>query len=67
VFRDLGDRERFVERYIVASWAEYVRSRNRMTLADRELQQRVEALQSGDAPVRISRLIGVRELDATTV
>ncbi|HVO88166.1 MAG TPA: MFS transporter [Casimicrobiaceae bacterium] len=63
VFRDLGDEGRFVERYIVQSWAEYVRLRNRMTLADRELQERVEKLQSPEAPIRISRLIGVREIE----
>ena len=35
VFRDLGEEGRFVERFIIASWAEYVRLRTRMTMADR--------------------------------
>lgn len=59
VFRDLGLDGHYVERYIVTSWAEYVRLRTRMTMADRELQDHVEQLQRADVPIRISRLIGV--------
>ena len=50
---------RFVERYIIASWAEYIRLRSRMTVADRKLQDRVTQFQREDVPVRVSRLIGV--------
>ncbi len=32
VFRDLGEEGRYVERFIIASWAEYVRLRTRMTV-----------------------------------
>jgi MFS family permease len=59
VFRDLGEDGRFVERFIVASWGEYVRSRARLTVADRDLQQRIERLQRTDAPARVTRLIGI--------
>jgi MFS family permease len=59
VFRDLGEEGRFVERYVIASWAEYVRLRARMTMADSRLQQRVAELQRSDVPIRVSRLIGV--------
>lgn len=59
VFRDLGEEGRFVERYIIASWAEYVRLRSRMTMADSRLQQRVAELQRADVPIRVSRLVGV--------
>jgi len=59
VFRDLGEDGRFVERYIIASWAEYVRLRSRMTMTDSRLQQRVTELQRADVPVRVSRLIGL--------
>src|SRR6476659_4854113 len=45
VFRDVGEDGRFVERYVIASWAEYVRLRARMTMADSRLQQRVAELQ----------------------
>jgi hypothetical protein len=59
VFRDLGEDGRYVERFIVTSWAEYVRLRTRMTITDRKLQDRVEELQRKDVPIRISRLIGI--------
>ncbi|MBP6817255.1 MAG: MFS transporter, partial [Burkholderiaceae bacterium] len=54
-----GEAGRFVERYVIASWAEYVRLRLRMTFADREIQERVAQLQREGVPVRVSRLIGV--------
>ena len=59
VFRDLGEEGRYVERYVIASWAEYVRLRARMTMADSQLQQRVAEFQRTDVPIRVSRLIGV--------
>jgi MFS family permease len=64
VFRDLGEDGLFVERFIIASWAEYVRLRARATMADRNLQARIERLQRVGVPVRVSRLIGIdRERD----
>ena len=57
VFRDLGEDGRFVERFIIRSWGEYVRLRTRMTMADRAKQDRVEGFQRPDVPVRVSRLI----------
>jgi MFS family permease/quinol monooxygenase YgiN len=64
VFRDVGEDDRFVERYVIASWAEYVRLRARMTMADSRLQQRVAELQRADVPIRVSRLIGVTDTSA---
>jgi MFS family permease len=61
VFRDLGEDGLYVERFIIASWAEYVRLRTRMTVADRKIQDRVEELQQAGTEVRVSRLIGVAE------
>ncbi|HET7032617.1 MAG TPA: MFS transporter, partial [Casimicrobiaceae bacterium] len=59
VYRDLAEDARFVERFVIGSWAEYVRLRTRMTVADREIQARIEGLQQSGVPVRVSRLIGV--------
>ncbi len=59
VFRDLSEEGLYVERYIIESWAEYVRLRARMTVADRRLQELVWEFQIPDAPIRVSRLIGV--------
>jgi len=60
VFRDLEVEGRFVERYIIESWAEYVRLRSRMTVSDRALQTRALDLQKKDVPVRVSRFLGVQ-------
>lgn len=59
VFRDLEDERRFIERFVINSFAEYVRSRARMTVAERELQARVTRLHRSEVPIRISRFIGV--------
>jgi len=59
VFRDLGEEGRFVERFIISSWAEYVRLRTRRTMTDSQLQDRVYGMQREGVPVRVSRLIGI--------
>ncbi len=59
IYRDLENEGGFVERFVITSWAEYVRLRARLTFADQELQTRVMQLQRAGVPLRISRLIGV--------
>src|SRR5207237_6921492 len=59
VFRDLAQDGRYVERYIIASWAEYMRQRSRMTMADRALQDKAAKFQRANVPIRVSRFIGV--------
>jgi hypothetical protein len=41
IYRDLSDSSRYVERFIVTSWAEYLHQRARATMADQELESRV--------------------------
>jgi MFS family permease len=60
VFRDLGEEGRFVERFIVSSWAEYVRLRSRMTVADRQVQDLVEKFLKPGAQLEVTRLISAR-------
>ena len=67
VFRDLSEDGRFVERYIIDSWAEYVRLRRRMTMADRQIQDEVAQLQRVDTPIRVSRLLGVDLAEAKLI
>lgn len=60
VYRDLGDPSRYVERFIVASWSEYLHQRSRATLADREVEARVrEFVQEGE-PVTMQCYIAER-------
>jgi hypothetical protein len=67
LFRDLEDDEHFVERFVIGSWAEYVRLRQRFTLTESELQERVVQLQRPDVPIQISRLIGVDPRDVHAI
>ena len=51
IYRDLGDSSRYVERFIVTSWADYLHQRSRATLADQELEARLlEHLLPGERP-----------------
>ncbi|GHC70942.1 MFS transporter [Pseudorhodoferax aquiterrae] len=43
VYRDLADPSRYVERFIVSSWADYLHQRARHTQADHELEAQVRA------------------------
>jgi MFS family permease len=63
LFRDLEDPERFLERFVIGSWAEYVRLRLRFTMTDSRLREEVSKLQRADVPVRVSRLLGVDPRD----
>jgi MFS family permease len=51
VYRDLSDPQRFTERFIVTSWADYLHQRARATMADQEQETRLRAyLLPGEAP-----------------
>ena len=51
VYRDLSDPTRFVERFIVTRWADYLHQRARGTLADQEIEAGLrEHLLPGDEP-----------------
>ncbi|MBS1228370.1 MAG: hypothetical protein H6R17_1647 [Proteobacteria bacterium] len=64
VFRDLGEDGRFVERFVVASWAEYVRLRSRMTVTDRQIHERIGQFQQPGVEIRVARLISTSSRDA---
>jgi MFS family permease len=49
LFRDVEDTERYVETFLVSSWAEHLRQHDRSTRADRELEERVRSY-ARDAP-----------------
>jgi MFS family permease len=51
VYRDLGDPSRYVERFIVTSWADYLRQRARATVASNELEANARSYQVADVAV----------------
>jgi len=59
-YRDLSDPSRYVERFIVTSWADYLHQRSRATLADQELEQRVRAFLLPGEAVSMQHFIAER-------
>jgi quinol monooxygenase YgiN len=60
VYRDLADPSRFVERFIVTSWADYLHQRARATLADQELESQVRSFLLPGVAVTMQHYIAER-------
>jgi MFS family permease len=52
IFRDLEDTNRYLETFIVTSWAEHLRQHERMTRADREVEEQLQRYVRGTPTVR---------------
>jgi MFS family permease len=57
VYQDLSNPSLFVETAIIESWAEYKRQFERVTNADRAVEERVRAFHIGNEPPRILQMI----------
>lgn len=57
IFRDVADAKRYVEHFVVESWAEHLRQHERVTVADREIEQRVHAFHQGNALPKVEHFI----------
>ena len=62
IYRDAQEPSHLNETFLMESWVDYLRSRERMTAADHSIRERVVALHAGLEPPRISHQIYVREL-----
>jgi hypothetical protein len=51
IYRDIEVANRFLEVFLVHSWAEHLRQHSRQTNADRELEQRVHSHVTGEPKV----------------
>ena len=58
---DPGDPGRYVESFLVESWIEHMRQHERITVADREVEERARRYHLGPAPPAVSHFIA-REL-----
>jgi MFS family permease len=63
IYRDANDPTHLNETFIMESWIDYLRSRERMTSADAAIRDRVYALHRGDMAPRITHQIYARELN----
>ena len=57
LFHDTSDPSRYVETFVVESWAEHLRQHERVTVADRAVEERALAFHISDAPPTVSHLI----------
>ena len=60
VFQDASDPTRYLEEFLVESWAEHLRQHERFSVTDRELEERVRSEHVGDTPVHASHHIYAR-------
>lgn len=59
LFADASNPVRYIETFLVGSWAEYLRQRERMTVSDLQIRDRVRAFQQGADPPAVSRMVYV--------
>ncbi|MET0320373.1 MAG: MFS transporter [Duganella sp.] len=57
LYRDLEAPDRYVERFIVGSWGEYLRQRTRATQADQQIEERAAAFHIEPTPPRMLHFI----------
>lgn len=62
IYRDAGDPQHMNETFVMESWLDYLRSRERTTAADQAIRARVVALHTGPEPPKTSHQIFVREI-----
>jgi hypothetical protein len=62
LFRDPGDPARYLECFLVNSWAEHLRQHERVTVADRGVEDRARAFHVGDSPPVVSHFIDASAL-----
>lgn len=62
IYRDATDPEHLNETFIMESWLDFLRSRERITAADEAIRARVRALHHDDNPPRVSHQIYAREI-----
>ena len=60
VYRDLGEPSRYVERFIVSSWADYLHQRARATVADQALESGVRHFLAPGEQAQMSHYVAER-------
>lgn len=61
VFQDAGQPERFVETFVVDSWIDFLRQRERYSAPDRTLRDHSWSFQQGESPPAVSYMLYARE------
>lgn len=61
LFHDTADPSRYLETFVVESWAEHLRQHERVTVADRAIEEYARAFHISDTPPMVSHLIYAHE------
>jgi MFS family permease len=64
IYRDAADPEHLNETFLMESWLDYLRSRERTTAADQEIRARVWSFHKGDGPPKITHQVWAGEVTA---
>ncbi|WP_263419370.1 MFS transporter [Terriglobus albidus] len=62
VFRDAANPERMEETFVMESWLDHLRARERMTAADAMVRDRLWELHKGEAPPHVEHQLYVKEV-----
>ena len=62
IYRDADDPTHLNETFVMESWLDYLRSRERTTAADAAVRDRVFALHQGDVLPRVTHQVYAREI-----
>jgi hypothetical protein len=65
VYRDAADPTHVSETFIMESWLDYLRSRERVTAADQAIREKVWSLHHGDGPPKIGHGVWAEEIPGT--
>ena len=65
LYSDPADPGRYVETFVVESWAEHLRQHERVTVSDRVAEERARAFHIGDTPPTTSHFVHARGADSS--
>jgi MFS family permease len=61
LFEDAATPGRYIETFVVESWAEHLRQHERVTISDREIEERAFAFHQGADPPKVTHWIAAHE------
>ncbi len=57
LFKDVAETDRYIEYFIDESWVEHMRQHERVSVADREVQEQVNTFHTGEQPPMVSHYL----------